>query len=144
MLDTSTLLHYLGPVSPLSDVAAILIDDFIHSGRNRGIVSAVSAMDLLVGPIRAGSTEYVQRNLEFLRYFPNLTIQTVDLSVAVEAAALRAQRGLAAPDALIVASGVVAGASHLITNDLEWAKRLAGLETTFDVVELQTFAREMG
>lgn len=94
----------------------------------------------MVGPIRLGDAEQVQRCLEFLRFFPNLAIQSVELSVAVEAATLRAQLGFAAPDSVIIASGLVAGVSYLITNDLEWTRRLGGFTDRFTVIQLEKFS----
>jgi predicted nucleic acid-binding protein len=51
----------------------------------------------------------------------------VNLDVAAEAASLRVAFGLAAPDALIAATGFAAGVGHLVTNDRAWRARLEPL-----------------
>ncbi len=52
--------------------------------------------------------------------FANFSLQPIDVAVVQEAASIRATRGLTTPDALIVASGVVAGVQILVCNDARW------------------------
>lgn len=60
----------------------------------------------------------------FLRSFPNLGVLPVDLDVANTAATLRAIRNVKLPDALIIASGLLAGCQAIVTNDEAWKTRL--------------------
>jgi predicted nucleic acid-binding protein len=48
----------------------------------------------------------------------------VDLEVALEAANLRAFTRLAIPDAILLASGLLAGCEAVVSNDRDWQGRL--------------------
>jgi predicted nucleic acid-binding protein len=72
----------------------------------------------------------------FLRSFPNLSALPVDLDVASHAASLLAIKNLKTPDALIVASGILAGCQAIVTNDPEWKKKLEPLFREFRWVYL--------
>ncbi|HET7700509.1 MAG TPA: PIN domain-containing protein [Candidatus Limnocylindria bacterium] len=138
LLDTSSLAAYLGS-EPTSAIAAFLIDEYVRSGRNRAVVSAVSVTELLVRPIRGGHHDVGRSILEFLRTFANLDIVPVDLTVATIAAALRARDGMKVPDALIAASGLDRSAAVAISDDAGWPETLAHGATTMRVVALRSF-----
>jgi len=65
-----------------------------------------------------------------------LSLVAADIHVAQEAAALRATYNFKVPDALVIATGIVAQVAHLITNDKEWRRRLATLKDRVKVTEL--------
>jgi predicted nucleic acid-binding protein len=46
----------------------------------------------------------------------------VDRGIADTAASLRASHGLKLPDAIHIATGMVAGCAHYITGDAQWAR----------------------
>jgi predicted nucleic acid-binding protein len=52
---------------------------------------------------------------------------------------LRASYRLSAADALIVASGLVAGATQLVCNDRDWVGRLAPLSDRLQVQYLDAY-----
>lgn len=142
LVDSSVLAAYLDGGEGASPVAVELLDDLVRSGRNPAVVSMVSVMETLIRPLRRlpGAFDTV---LAFYREFPHLRAVPVDLDVAAEAATLRVAFGLAAPDALIAATGLAAGVAHLVTNDRAWVTRLAPVRERADVVvlgDLQTFA----
>ena len=124
LLDTTTLIAYLGGGEAVSSVASPVVDGCVRSGRNHGLVSRVTAMELLVRPMRQSPTGYRHVH-EFLTTFPNLRLVEIDLPVAQEAAGLRAAQGFRPPDALVVGSGLVHQVGHLVTNDDQWSTRLA-------------------
>jgi len=135
LLDTTTLIAYLEGGQIVSDAATRIVDGYVKSARNRGLVSAVAIMELLVKPIQNGAQA---ETLLFLTAMPNLVQIDVDFAVAVEAAHLRARHGFRPPDALIVASGIVHQAKYLVTNDAAWKNRLAHLHTP-EVIVLSDF-----
>src|SRR5207248_4492808 len=47
LLDTSTLVAYFGD-GPTTAAAATIVDEFVRPGRNRAVVSAISATELLI------------------------------------------------------------------------------------------------
>jgi predicted nucleic acid-binding protein len=115
------LAAYLDGGERTSALAIELLDELVRTGRNPAVVSMVSV-------------------LGFYREFPNLVAAPGDLDVAAEAASLRVAFGFAAPDALIVATGLAAGASHLVTNDRAWVTRLAPLRERAGVLVLGDLA----
>ena len=75
----------------------------------------------------------------FLTSFPHLTVLPVDLTVAVQAATIRATTGLGLPDAIVVASGLLAGCEAIVTNDEQWHRRLAPLFRQFRFIYLSSY-----
>lgn len=138
LLDTSSLAAYFGS-EPTSPVAALFIDEFVRAGRNRAVVSAVSAAELLIRPLRAGRDDVGRSILDFLRTFANLDVVPVDLTVASLAGALRARDGLKVPDALIAASGIDRFAAVALSDDAGWPEVLVHGAATMRVLALRSF-----
>lgn len=135
LIDSSVLASYLDGGERTSALAVELMDDLVQGGRNPAVVSMVSVLETLIRPLRR-LPEAHATVLAFYRDFPHLTAVPIDLDVAAEAANLRVAFGLAAPDALIVATGLAAGVAHLVTNDRAWAARLAPLRDRAAVLVL--------
>ncbi|MGH7727270.1 MAG: type II toxin-antitoxin system VapC family toxin [Vulcanimicrobiaceae bacterium] len=121
LIDTNVLIAYLEERREITEAATLLIDRWVHGGRNRAFVAMVSAMEILVGPLRANLA--IAQYLDFLGRFPNLTCVPLELRAAEAAARVRAQSNLKPPDALIVGTAVAAGADIIVTNDGAWAKK---------------------
>lgn len=117
------VLAYLIGTEPTSGLASQLFDAFVATGRNQASLSMVTVEEILVRPFRSGAPA-VARAEGFLRHFGDIKLLSVDYDVAREAARIRAQAGLATPDALILASAVTAGVDMLVTNDLGWKNRI--------------------
>jgi len=96
-------------------------------GRNAGVISVITLLEVLLKPRREGNMEAARDYLELLTTYPNLMIVEVDLQVAELASDLRARYGVRTPDALQVAAALRAGATVFITNDRR-LKRVAELE----------------
>lgn len=137
LLDTSSLISYLGAGDAATPVVKHVIDDWVRSGRNSAIVSMLTVMEVLVRPLGVGPGEEYDHVMDFLQRFPNLKGQPVDLVVAQEAASLRAQHKFSPPDALVIGTGLVAQVGHLVTNDKEWKKKLAGVPERVRVCYLE-------
>src|SRR5438093_13237023 len=103
MLDTSVLLAYLDDTERVSPVAAVVIDDFVGSGRNEATISALSVTETLVRPFGTSAAAIETADV-FLMHFPNLRIEHIDYSIAREAGRLRAVTKLRTPDALVIAT----------------------------------------
>ena len=138
LLDTSSLASYFGN-EPTSPVAAAVVDGFVRPGRNRAVVSVVSATELLVRPLRSGKGGVERSVLEFLRTFPNVELVSVDLTIARLAAALRVREGMKVPDALIAASGFDRSAAVALSDDADWPALLVGPAATMRVIALRSF-----
>lgn len=124
LLDASTCIAYFGGLEQTSPVATYIIETLVQPGRNPAAVSTVTVMEVLVRPLRRGAGEPYRHVIDFLTNFPHLAPVGVDLVVAQEAASLRATYGFAAPDALVIATGIVSQVGHLVTNDRQWQSKL--------------------
>lgn len=67
----------------------------------------------------AGAHHHV---LNFVNHTPHLTTMVIDVPVAHQAAMLRAFKNFKGPDALVIASGMLAQAASLVTNDEKWKR----------------------
>lgn len=103
-----------------------------------GYYSVVSAAELLIRPHRSGVAEFTLMHA-FLTRFPNLTALPMDLTVAAQAATLWAITGIALPNAIVVASGLLAGCEAIVSNDERWKRRLEPLFREFTWVYLGSY-----
>ncbi|MBI4495062.1 MAG: PIN domain-containing protein [Chloroflexi bacterium] len=124
LVDSSTLIAYFNRGELVWPAAAHIVDQLVWSGRNPAIVSMVTAMEVLVRPLLHGPGEPYQHVIDFLGRFPNIRAVPIDLPVAQEAASLRATYRFSAPDALVIATGIVHQVSCLVTNDGNWPTKL--------------------
>ncbi|HZS94109.1 MAG TPA: PIN domain-containing protein [Chloroflexota bacterium] len=127
LLDTTTVISYFKGNEPASPVATQIVDGFIANGRNPAKASAVTAMELLVSPLRLRDEALLRQVTFFLQHFPNLTVESVDFATAQQAAALRATYNFKTPDALILATSRAHGVRYLVSNDEEWRRKLTRL-----------------
>jgi predicted nucleic acid-binding protein len=139
LVDTSVVLAYIGGGERTSELATELFDSFTATGRNPTAVSAVSVAEILVRPFRAGPAA-VSAAEGFLRHFGDLRLIDVTYSVAREAGRIRAETGLAMPDALIAASAAAADVDILVTNDRSWPARLTSVVPHLEVLVLVTLS----
>lgn len=133
LLDTTSLIAYLDQGERISPLATHLVDDMVFRGRNAAAISMLSVSEVLVRPLRRGATEPYHHVMDFLAGFPNLRLLPVDLAVAQEAASLWAAFRLSMADSLIVATGIVAQAHHLVTNDADWQRKLQPISSRIRV-----------
>lgn len=96
----------------------------------------MTVTEVLVGPARNGDRELYGEIVEFLTQLPGLRLHDVDFAIAERAAILRAHHRLRAIDAVIVATGLAAGAGRIVSNDREWSTRLHASEVGASVVLL--------
>jgi predicted nucleic acid-binding protein len=116
LIDTSVFIAHLGGAEPVAPAATEVIDSCLRTGRNDGVVSAITVGELLVRPMRT-SAQAVDTTVAFLWDLPDLLIRSVDFLIAAEAARIRADTGLDLLDASILATGVLTSADVLVTND---------------------------
>jgi predicted nucleic acid-binding protein len=124
LLDTTVIISYFKGTESASPVATHVVDQFVAGGRNPAVLSALTAMELLVAPVREQDDVLQRQVLFFLLNTTGLTVAVADLAVAQEAASLRALYSFKPPDALIMGTGRATGAEHLVTNDAEWKQKL--------------------
>lgn len=131
LLDSSVLISYHSRLEAAHPLAKHLLNRIEDNGdRLRGYVSVVSAAELLVRTHKTGAAEFTFMHT-FLTSFPNLTPLPMDLTVATQAATIRSISGVSLPDAIVIASGLLAGCEVIITNDEKWKRRLEPLFRDF-------------
>ena len=135
LLDTTTLAAYLDTSEATHPVARDVVELFVGEGRNPAAISTITAMELLVRPLRAEPPRDLAV-LAFLTRQPNLEIVAVDLGVAEAAARLRAAHRFSPPDALVIGTAITLGIRLLVTNDFEWARKLERTNSLLRVVTL--------
>jgi predicted nucleic acid-binding protein len=83
-------------------------------------MSEISLFELLVRPLRLARQDVADEYEILLTHFPNLVMTAVSRRILLRAASVRAEYGFRAPDAIILATGIVERATMMITNDMRW------------------------
>lgn len=138
LLDTTVLISYFSGGDRWADAARVVIEGLVRSGRNPAVVSALTVMESLVGPMRRVPPGHLTA-LDFYANWPNLTALSIDLAVAQEGASIRAHHAFPTPDALVIGTGVLGGVAWLVTGDERWQKRLAPIASRVQVCYLGDF-----
>ena len=141
LFDTSAVLAYLSGGEPASAVAASIIDGYVASGRNAAILSTITVTEVLVRPMRAASATATRLVEDFLLRFPNLRIEPVTGAVAREAARIRAATAAPTPDALIIATAVIASARVVVGNDRTWPSIAKRASLALDIMVIDQLTR---
>jgi predicted nucleic acid-binding protein len=92
-------------------------------------------MEINVHPWRVGREDVARKYETLLMNFPNLEIVDIDRDIARVAAQLRARFDVRPPDALQVASSLIAGARGFLTID----RRLSGLQSLAEIIVLDDY-----
>src|SRR5450759_2593412 len=92
LLDTTVLISYFSGGDRWADTARVVIEGLVRSGRNPAVVSALTVMESLVGPMRRVPPGHLTA-LDFYANLPNLTLLPIDPEVPQEGASLRAHHG---------------------------------------------------
>ena len=120
-LDTSIFIYHLEDHPRYAPVTETIFHS-LEEGRNRGITSFLTLMEILVKP-KAEELLEVARDYEYyLTTFPNLTLFPFDLEIARKASDLRAASRIKTPDAIQLATALHHGATGFLTNDRTFEK----------------------
>jgi predicted nucleic acid-binding protein len=115
-LDTAPFIYlieehrkYLPLVEPLFRI--------ISAGESEAVTSTVTLIEVLVRPLRQGEIQIAQSYKEILLHSRGLTVHPLSSPIAEKAAELRAKYVIRTPDAIQLATGILAGAKSFVTND---------------------------
>jgi predicted nucleic acid-binding protein len=139
-LDASATLAYLVGSEAVSPAATWIFDACLSTGRNPGLLSTLTAAELLVRPFRGGDAA-VATIEGFLRFFGSLRLADVTYPIARDAARIRAESGMSMPDAIVIATAIAGGANMVVTNDRRWPAAFGGHASPLPVVQLGAFVR---
>ena len=108
--------------APLTEIVLALIES--------GQISALTTLtlaELLVVPMRADDRQAMRDYELYLTNFPHLTLVQLDISLARQAARVRATTGLRMPDAIQIAAASLYNVDAIVTNDLRWRDKTSSL-----------------
>lgn len=115
-LDSSIFIYHLEDhprYAPLTEI----IFDALEKGKNRGVTSYLTLMEIITKPKSEGLLQVARDYEYYLTTFPNLTFYEMGLEVARKASDLRATERIKSPDAIQLATAILYGATAFLTND---------------------------
>ena len=115
-LDTAPLIYLFEEHEQYLPVVEQILDEAHRVGADL-VCSMITYIEILTAPLRAGSTALAARYREYLTNSEGLSIYPLNISVADEAARLRASHHLRTPDAIQLATATVCGVDYFLTND---------------------------
>jgi predicted nucleic acid-binding protein len=89
----------------------------IRDGKAQAVLSTLALLEVQVGPYRKGDQDLADRYFVLLQELVNCQWVPVSYRISDLAARLRAEHGLAAPDAIHLATALESGAEIFVTND---------------------------
>ena len=115
-LDTVAFIYYIEDHPRFARALHPLFHD-ADTGERLLITSALTLLEVLVGPLRSGNGELAARYEAILTRSPGLTLVEIDHTQLRSAAQLRALTNIRTPDALQLAAALNQRAAALVTND---------------------------
>jgi predicted nucleic acid-binding protein len=86
------------------------------------VTSEITLVETIVGPRKRGDNDLEQDFRMFLTPSAKQAVEPVTKSVLEKVIDIRAQCGLKTPDAIHVATGLLAGCDLFVTGDQAWSK----------------------
>ena len=151
-LDTNILIYHLEDERRYASLVKPLFERAVE-GSLEIVISAIAFMEALVGPIRSGNTDLLERLINMADAHPNVWVEEVSRPIVVQAAFIRAdsldvrgkdqgEKALAVADCLVLATGIVTGCEATITNDKRrWRRTLERLARRPPVARGDVFLR---
>ena len=122
VIDTNVFLNVKNREEPYYAYSKSILDS-VDDGRNKAFVSTVVIAEICSGYYLAREIDEKEEFLLHLLSSQNYEVVDVSVGVADEAARIRSETGLKLPDAIIVATGRLAKAKYVVTNDTDSFKR---------------------
>jgi predicted nucleic acid-binding protein len=123
-IDTMVFIHLLDAHPRYVEFATALFTA-IEQGQLRGVTSTLTLAEILTAPAQKANVQALRDYELYLTNFPNLEIVPLQLDVARAIATVRASTQLKLPDALQIATALVAGADVIVSNDKQWRNRFS-------------------
>lgn len=128
-LDANSLIYALE--SPAAYPGLVNLFSWLETGEASFTTSTIVFTEILVPPLRLRNRILEERYRKLLTPSDTLSIVPVETPLATRAAQLRADFGFHTPDAIHIATGLIAGCDLFLTNDLAWAKAGIPVVTPF-------------
>ena len=127
VIDTNVFLNVKNKEPGYFEDSSAVIDA-ADASRFLGVVSAVTLAELSAGYNQRGDTIGKRELFDHLLISEGYHLAPVDAAIADLSGEIRAKIDVSLPDAMIVSTGVIVGASYIITHDKEFAKSKRFLE----------------
>jgi predicted nucleic acid-binding protein len=121
-IDTMLFIYLLDEHPHYVEFATALFSA-IEQGQVHGVTSMLTLAEILTAPAQKANVQAMRDYELYLTNFPNLEIVPLQVEVARATATVRATTRLKLPDALQIATALVAGADAIISNDKQWRNR---------------------
>ena len=115
-LDTAPLIYFIEGNSSYQEMLLNLFTS-VDKKELFFLTSTITLLEVLVKPIKEGHNSITDKYIEILTTSSGIDIFDLNISVAKEAARLRAKYSLRTPDAIQIATSLVFGADYFLTND---------------------------
>jgi predicted nucleic acid-binding protein len=92
----------------------------VYSQDARIITSIITLIEVTTLPVRMGNQSLVREYRDYLTKSNHIRMLPIDLIIAQQAALIRGQYSIKTPDAIQLATAIVSGANHIVTNDFQW------------------------
>lgn len=115
-VDTTGFIYHFEKNKNYLPFTAVLFSS-IESGTIKGVTSIITLLEILVKPKKERNKHLIEKYKFLLQTFPNLEVVSLDEKIADAASSLRAEYDIKTPDAIQVASSILAGAKAFITNE---------------------------
>ncbi len=125
-LDSNVLIYFI-EAHPQYHRLTKKIFGLIESGRNTGVCSNLSLLEILVEPYRKKNDALVNQFYSLLTTYPHLMWVALTTDIADTGARLRAKYKMKTPDAILLATAVHSGAAGFIGNDTQ-LKRVSEID----------------
>lgn len=120
-LDANTIIYAVEGVSTFWNLKPGLLDK-LDAGAFIAITSELTLVETITGPRKAGRADDEAVFRKLLTPSRCLTLEPITLAVLEKAIELRAQSGLKTPDAIHLATGVIAGSDLFVSADKSWSR----------------------
>ncbi len=127
-LDTSPVIYSVEKIVPYVDLMAPVWQS-AKSGAIQLVSSQLLLLETLIKPVRDSDSKLESIYRQLLTESKEFQLQPIDLSVLEQAIQLRSEVGLKTPDAIHVATAILAKCDLFVTNDLAF-KRVFQLEVS--------------
>jgi predicted nucleic acid-binding protein len=115
-LDTNAIIYFAEAHPVFGRPAALIIEGAARSELTI-VTSELSLAEVLVLPYKLGQRELIDRYAKLLTTHLNFEVHPVSREILTGCAKLRASAKIKTPDAIHVSTALVAGCSHLVTED---------------------------
>jgi predicted nucleic acid-binding protein len=121
VIDTMVFIYLFEDHRDYAELCELIISR-ISEGLFTGIVTPITAAEILVKPLKQEHFEIADRYQNAIKNLPNIILPEINIEIAFMAGSLKAKYGMSLPDMFQAAMALYFPAQALITNDLAMQK----------------------